>query len=92
MRLPAASVVWGLGDTTALSLVLYCMQGSCCPTISVFLHHSGGLDNPTPSSGLLAEERGLTGSNSFGAGVGSESIWGELISGLRLWMVVLGDR
>lgn len=58
----------------------------------MFLHHSGGLDTPTPSSGLLAEERGLMGSNSFCAGAGSESIRGELISGLRLCMGVLGDR
>ena len=56
-----------------------------CLVGSLLSHHSGGLDNPTPSSGLLAgEDECLRGTNSLrGSPVTAEA---------KLWLLALGDR
>lgn len=59
------------------------LSGSCRATGPVFLYHSGGLADPPPSSGLLAEERRLTGGDS-GVGAEPEVVAGEAATGVRV--------
>lgn len=85
------NLAWGTNVLHRLDVSILSCPGFFSP--SLVLTHSGGLDKPTRSSGVLGEiEAGLRETNSFLGSAVTPAAWPGWTAGATLWSAALGDR